>query len=98
MTNRSLLVGPASREGSLHIPERVVEDGHHALPLFSRQPVRLGGREVGQVTEPLLPTLTPDGAQHPIFANIAGVLDLAAIEAIGASSSDVIADSVSAAM
>ncbi len=34
-------------------------------------PVDLGGRDVGQIDLPFLPTLTPEGARHPIFANIA---------------------------
>ena len=34
--------------------------------------MELGGREIGQFTEPFLPVLTPDGVRHPIFANIAG--------------------------
>lgn len=34
-------------------------------------PVRLGGSEVGQATEPFQPLLTPAGRRHPIFANIA---------------------------
>jgi len=34
-------------------------------------PARLGSREVGQITEAFLPVLTPEGARHPIFANIA---------------------------
>jgi len=46
--------------------------GYEGTPIGEILPVRLGGRDVGQVTEPFLPTLTPDGAQHPIFANIAG--------------------------
>ena len=30
-----------------------------------------GSREVGQVTDSFLPMLTPEGARHPVFANIA---------------------------
>jgi uncharacterized membrane protein len=45
--------------------------GYAGTPLGEVLPVLLGDREVGQVTDPFLPTLTPDGAQHPIFANIA---------------------------
>ena len=33
-------------------------------------PVLTGGRDIGQVTEPFLPILTPAGRDHPIFANI----------------------------
>lgn len=53
--------------------------GYHALgpggyagtPLGEALPVVLGGREIGQVNEPFLPVLTPEGVRHPIFANIA---------------------------
>ena len=34
-------------------------------------PVALGARDIGQATETFQPTLTPDGRNHPIFANIA---------------------------
>ncbi|MFW6170428.1 MAG: glutamine amidotransferase [Planctomycetota bacterium] len=34
-------------------------------------PVRLGGEEVGQATDPFQPQLTGGGRTHPIFANIA---------------------------
>lgn len=34
-------------------------------------PVALGTRDIGQATETFQPTLTPDGRNHPIFANIA---------------------------
>ena len=44
--------------------------GYDGEPLGQILPVRLGGLEIGQITEPLLPVLTPDGSQHPIFANI----------------------------
>jgi uncharacterized membrane protein len=33
-------------------------------------PVFTGGRDIGQMTEPFLPVLTPAGRDHPIFANI----------------------------
>jgi len=33
-------------------------------------PVAVGGRNIGQITEPFLPVLTPEGRGHPIFANI----------------------------
>ena len=45
--------------------------GYDGTPLGDALPVRLGGRDVGQVKEQLLPTLTPDGMRHPIFNNIA---------------------------
>jgi hypothetical protein len=34
-------------------------------------PVNVGSRDIGQITDPFLPVLTPDGRAHPIFANIA---------------------------
>ncbi len=46
--------------------------GYTGTPLGKVLPVRLGGREVGQITDHFLPVLTPDGARHPIFANISG--------------------------
>ncbi|MBN2476845.1 MAG: VWA domain-containing protein [Pirellulales bacterium] len=46
--------------------------GYAGTPLGEILPVQLGGREVGQITEPFLPVLTPEGTRHPIFANIAG--------------------------
>jgi len=45
--------------------------GYAGTPLGEILPVLLGDRDVGQVTDPFLPTLTPDGTHHPIFANIA---------------------------
>lgn len=45
--------------------------GYAGTPLGEILPVELGSREIGQVTEPFLPELTPEGARHPIFANIA---------------------------
>ncbi|MBN1911897.1 MAG: hypothetical protein JW818_19300, partial [Pirellulales bacterium] len=45
--------------------------GYEGTPLGAILPVRLGSREVGQVNEPFLPVLTPEGVRHPIFANIA---------------------------
>jgi uncharacterized membrane protein len=53
--------------------------GYHALgpggyagtPIGEVLPVLLGNREIGQVDEPFLPLLTPEGVRHPIFANIA---------------------------
>jgi len=61
--------------------------GYHALgpggyagtPLGEALPVRLGGREIGQATEPFLPQLTPDGVRHPIFANIDGFFPTQAV-------------------
>jgi uncharacterized membrane protein len=46
--------------------------GYGGTPLGNVLPVTVGGREIGQITEPFLPVLTPDGVHHPIFANIAG--------------------------
>lgn len=46
--------------------------GYGGTPLGDVLPVVLGDREVGQITESFLPTLTPDGVHHSIFANIAG--------------------------
>jgi uncharacterized membrane protein len=45
--------------------------GYEGTPIGDALPVRLGGRDAGQVSDNFLPTLTPDGANHPIFANIA---------------------------
>ncbi len=45
--------------------------GYGETPLGQALPVELGSTEIGQVTEPFLPELTPEGAHHPIFANIA---------------------------
>lgn len=46
--------------------------GYAGTPLGNILPVKLGGRSIGQYTDSFLPLLTPDGAHHPIFANIAG--------------------------
>jgi uncharacterized membrane protein len=46
--------------------------GYQGTPLGEILPVRLGSREVGQITESFLPRLTPEGVRHPIFANIGG--------------------------
>ena len=46
--------------------------GYAGTPLGDALPMKLGGRELGQFTEPFLPVLTPDGVRHPIFANIDG--------------------------
>lgn len=45
--------------------------GYATTPIGQILPVVLGPREIGQVDEPFLPLLTPEGARHPIFANIA---------------------------
>lgn len=45
--------------------------GYAGTPLGELLPVVLGSREVGQVTDSFLPMLTPEGARHPVFANIA---------------------------
>ena len=44
--------------------------GYAGTPLGEIMPVRLGNREIGQINDKFLPTLTPDGVRHPIFANI----------------------------
>jgi len=46
--------------------------GYAGTPLGEILPVGLGPRDVGQITEPFLPRLTPEGARHPIFSGIAG--------------------------
>lgn len=46
--------------------------GYGGTPLGDVLPAVLGNREIGQLTDSFLPTLTPDGVHHPIFANIAG--------------------------
>ncbi|MDZ7616341.1 MAG: hypothetical protein U1E05_05010, partial [Patescibacteria group bacterium] len=46
--------------------------GYAGTELGSILPVRLGGRDIGQITDPFLPVLSPEGSRHPIFANIAG--------------------------
>lgn len=45
--------------------------GYAETPLGEVLPVSLGGRQIGQITDPFLPVLTPEGVRHPIFANIA---------------------------
>ncbi len=45
--------------------------GYAGTTLGDALPVILGNREIGQHVEQFLPTLTPEGARHPIFANIA---------------------------
>ena len=44
--------------------------GYAATPLAELLPLDVGPRDIGQVTEPFLPRLTPPGRAHPIFANI----------------------------
>jgi len=44
--------------------------GWAATPIGDALPLRLGSREIGQITEPFLPVLTPEGVRSPIFANI----------------------------
>lgn len=55
--------------------------GYAGTPIGDILPVSLGSREIGQVTDPFLPVLTPDGVRHPIFANIAGFFPTRAGEA-----------------
>ncbi len=70
------LIAQRVREGA----GLVMLGGYHSLgpggyadtPLGRILPVALGGRDIGQITEPFLPVLTPEGVRHPIFANIAG--------------------------
>lgn len=45
--------------------------GYGAAPLGAILPVVVGNRDIGQLTDAFLPVLTPEGARHPIFANIA---------------------------
>lgn len=45
--------------------------GYGSAPLGQILPVTLGPRDVGQITDPFLPQLTPEGVRHPIFAGIA---------------------------
>ncbi len=45
--------------------------GYGDAPIGQIVPVLLGDRDIDQVAEPFMPVLTPDGARHPIFANIA---------------------------
>jgi hypothetical protein len=44
--------------------------GYGGSPLEEALPVLVGGREIGQATDPFLPRLTPEGHTHPIFASI----------------------------
>ncbi len=52
--------------------------GYAAGPIGAILPVEPGDREIGQVTEPFLPRLTPEGNRHPILANIAEFFPTAA--------------------
>ena len=45
--------------------------GYAGTPLGEILPMQLGGKDIGQINDPFLPQLTPEGAGHPIFANIA---------------------------
>jgi uncharacterized membrane protein len=55
--------------------------GYEGTPLGKILPMRLGNRDIGQVTDPFLPMLTPEGTQHPIFTNIAGFFPTARMPA-----------------
>ena len=44
--------------------------GYGATPIEAILPVLTGDRNIGQITDPFLPILTPAGRDHPIFANI----------------------------
>ena len=44
--------------------------GYGGTPLEAILPVVTGDRDIGQITDPFLPILTPAGRDHPIFANI----------------------------
>lgn len=46
--------------------------GYAGTPIGDILPVAVGPREIGQINDPFVPRLTPEGARHPIFANIAG--------------------------
>jgi uncharacterized membrane protein len=45
--------------------------GYGGTPLEAILPVFLGDRNIGQLTDPFQPVLTPAGRDHPIFGNIA---------------------------
>ena len=52
---------------------RISESGPRRVrgtPLEGILPVLTGDRDIGQVTDPFLPVLTPAGRDHPIFSNI----------------------------
>ncbi|MHB1556144.1 MAG: glutamine amidotransferase [Isosphaeraceae bacterium] len=44
--------------------------GYGETPLQAILPVVAGGRDIGQLTDPFVPVLTPAGRDHPIFSNI----------------------------
>lgn len=44
--------------------------GYDKTPIGEILPVRLGSREIGQMTDTFVPTLTPEGVVHPIFTNV----------------------------
>ena len=44
--------------------------GYGKTPLADVLPVQPGPRSVGQADEPFLPVVTPDGANHPLLANV----------------------------
>ncbi len=44
--------------------------GYQGTPIGGVLPMQLGDREVGQVDDPFLPVLTPEGVRHPLFTNI----------------------------
>ena len=44
--------------------------GYGGTALEGILPVLTGDRNLGQITDPFLPILTPSGCDHPIFANI----------------------------
>ena len=44
--------------------------GYDGSTLGAVLPVLLGDREIGQINDEFLPTLTPDGSHSPVFANI----------------------------
>ncbi len=52
--------------------------GYGGSALEDVLPALLGSRDIGQITDPFLPVLTPDGRAHPIFANISKFFPTAA--------------------
>ena len=46
--------------------------GYDGSPIGGVLPVRLGRREIGQMTDAFVPALTPEGVGHPIFSNVVG--------------------------
>ncbi len=55
--------------------------GYEGTAIGELAPVVLGSRDIGQVTDSFLPLLTPEGARHPVFANIASFFPTQAGEA-----------------